>query len=83
MVMEDVIVEKSGGLFIPAEVLMKMEIFAGTKVVLEKTVNGLLIKPKRDKAFYMKIPDLFDQHNLPTIDEVLEWKKEDINFEDK
>lgn len=76
-------VEKSGGLFIPPEVLQKMEIFAGTRVVLEKTVNGLLIKPKRDKAFFMRIPELFNQANLPTMEEVLAWKKEEINIEDR
>jgi bifunctional DNA-binding transcriptional regulator/antitoxin component of YhaV-PrlF toxin-antitoxin module len=82
-VMGDVVVEKSGGLFIPPEVLQKMEIFAGTIVVLEETPNGLLIKPKRDKAFFMKIPELFDKANLPTMEEVLAWKQEDINLEDR
>jgi bifunctional DNA-binding transcriptional regulator/antitoxin component of YhaV-PrlF toxin-antitoxin module len=79
----ETIIDDNGHINIPKALLDKANLNVGSKVRLIEKNGSLVIMPIRDASYFLKVIERFDHHDLPTKEEMMAWKKEDIDLEDR
>ncbi len=79
--METSILTTKGQLLIPKRIRNKYGIKSGVKVAFLESPAGVVIKPM-DAAYFESFAGLY-KDSLPTPDEYLKGKKEEVNLEEK
>jgi AbrB family looped-hinge helix DNA binding protein len=78
--METSILTTKGQLLIPKRIRIKYGIKSGVKIAFIETVEGVVIKPM-DAAYFESFAGLY-KDALPSKEEYLEWKKEELKLEE-
>ncbi|MEO6330572.1 MAG: AbrB/MazE/SpoVT family DNA-binding domain-containing protein [Ginsengibacter sp.] len=79
--METSILTTKGQLLIPKRIRTKYGIKSGVKVAFLETPQGVIIKPM-DAAYFESFAGLY-KDSLPSTDEYLKMKKEEIQVEEQ